>query len=398
MVQDIPSEGKVSSELIEAALKYAGRGWRVLPLHHIVDGKCSCNDPDCEPRNWGKHPRISKWTQRATTDAQTIRQWWRRWPLANIAIHTGKDSGIWMLGPDGPEGIEALAELVHHYGELPRTPTAQSGSGGQHDLFRWPTGGGIINDRNHRDVPIDIRGEGGYFIAAPSRNKNGDYVWQISPDDCDVAEAPEWLLDWCRTKKRSAFRVTASQRASIEERARKYLAKIPGAVSGQGGHPQTFKAARAVVYGFDLGPEVGFRILSEDYNPRCKPEWSEKEIRHKCEEADSKAYWEPRGWLLKDSDRGSSSRTQKDRADPIDEQASLQTRTLAGMRPKPIRWIVPGYIPLGKVVLFAGDGGHGKSTLTLYLAACRSRGLAAFGLEDAAPLTCETLLIQCEDD
>ncbi len=36
------------------------------------------------------------------------------------------------------------------------------------------------------------------------------------------------------------------------ERARKYLAAIPGAVSGQGGHDQTFSAACALVNGFAL--------------------------------------------------------------------------------------------------------------------------------------------------
>src|SRR5262249_26843702 len=85
---------------------------------------------------------------------------------------------------------------------------------------------------------------------------------------------------------------------SIEERAIRYLAKMPEAISKHGGHNRTFAAARVVVYGFDLGPEDGFRILWKHFNPRCRPEWSEKELGHKCEDADTKPYWEPRGWLL----------------------------------------------------------------------------------------------------
>jgi hypothetical protein len=73
---------------------------------------------------------------------------------------------------------------------------------------------------------------------------------------------------------------------------------MPPAVSGQGGHDQTMHAARVVVYGFDLGPEAGFGLLWEHYNPRCEPPWSEAELRHKCQEADAKPFDRPRGWLL----------------------------------------------------------------------------------------------------
>jgi hypothetical protein len=76
----------------------------------------------------------------------------------------------------------------------------------------------------------------------------------------------------------------------------------------------------------------------------------------------------------------------------------LVSASMASVRPKPVRWLVPGRVPLGKVVLAAGDGGHGKSTLALHLAACLSRATAAFGLNYADALDGETLLIQCEDD
>ncbi len=87
-------------------------------------------------------------------------------------------------------------------------------------------------------------------------------------------------------------------------------------------------------------------------------------------------------------------------ADASPEQATpgLVTTCLADVRPQPLRWLVPGYLPLGKLVLIAGDGGHGKSSLTLHLAAVLSRGRPAFGLAYPGALSGETLLIQCEDD
>jgi hypothetical protein len=78
--------------------------------------------------------------------------------------------------------------------------------------------------------------------------------------------------------------------------------------------------------------------------------------------------------------------------------ARLATTCLAGVRPRPLRWLVPDYLPLGKLVLFAGDGGHGKSVLTLALTAAVTTGKPAFGLGYQAPGPADVLLVSCEDD
>jgi hypothetical protein len=44
--------------LLTSALDYARRGWPVFPLHHPVNGHCSCGKSDCS--NIGKHPRYYK--------------------------------------------------------------------------------------------------------------------------------------------------------------------------------------------------------------------------------------------------------------------------------------------------------------------------------------------------
>ena len=47
------------------------------------------------------------------------------------------------------------------------------------------------------------------------------------------------------------------------ERARKYLAKVPPAISGQGGHDQTFHAACVLVLGFALDRGAALELLHE---------------------------------------------------------------------------------------------------------------------------------------
>src|SRR5262245_44815036 len=96
--QDRPQDqDQQAARLLAAALAYASRGWRVIPLHHVVNGKCSCSKADCGSP--GKHPRTQHGVKDGTTDASTIRGWWQTWPSANVAICTGPESGLWVLGP-----------------------------------------------------------------------------------------------------------------------------------------------------------------------------------------------------------------------------------------------------------------------------------------------------------
>jgi len=63
-----------------------------------------------------------------------------------------------------------------------------------------------------------------------------------------------------------------------------------------------------------------------------------------------------------------------------------------------MRWAVPGYIPQGEYMLIAGDGGEGKSLVTLHIAAKFTRGECCFGLQyDPLPPR-SVILAACEDD
>jgi hypothetical protein len=76
----------------------------------------------------------------------------------------------------------------------------------------------------------------------------------------------------------------------------------------------------------------------------------------------------------------------------------LCTATLEGLHMKPLFWLVPNMFPVGKLSLLAGDGGLGKSVISLDLAARVSRGQCAFGLEYVPPPAGRVLLASCEDD
>jgi hypothetical protein len=194
---------KVKKRMLKAALKYARRGWSVLPLQTVRDGTCSCGKPDCE--HPGKHPcydghLLPNGHKSATTDEMTIRRWFKQWPEANIGIATGVESGLVVLDVDREHGgIKTFTELLGRHGVLPKTVQVGTGGGGVHVYFKAP------------DVPVqigcsvgrlgrglDIRADGGYIVAPPSKHGSGKrYQWRAdhSPEEQALAPLPAWLLD-----------------------------------------------------------------------------------------------------------------------------------------------------------------------------------------------------------
>ena len=72
---------------------------------------------------------------------------------------------------------------------------------------------------------------------------------------------------------------------------------MPPAIAGSGGHSQTYAAATALVHGFGIEPLRAMAILQTEYNPRCNPPWSDRELQHKINQAAAKPHDRPFGWL-----------------------------------------------------------------------------------------------------
>ncbi|MEQ1912288.1 MAG: DNA-primase RepB domain-containing protein [Vicinamibacterales bacterium] len=82
----------------------------------------------------------------------------------------------------------------------------------------------------------------------------------------------------------------------LVERARAFLQCVDPAVAGQQGDLRTFRVCCRIVRGFDLSDDEAVRALSE-WNARCEPPWSERELRQKVMNA--RRYGrEPQGGLL----------------------------------------------------------------------------------------------------
>lgn len=166
----------------------ASAGLRVVP---IAPGK--------------KVPMLTAWQTAATDDHDTIDAWWSGLYRGHgVGIRTGwigDDRCLVVVDIDtidhGADGAVALEQLEREHGPLPPTVEAITGSGGRHLFFLADHE--IRNSAGQIGDGIDIRGEGGFVVAAPTLHPNGRrYEWVTSPTEATMAALPHWLADLAR--------------------------------------------------------------------------------------------------------------------------------------------------------------------------------------------------------
>jgi hypothetical protein len=171
-------------------------GWRVFPLR-----------PDTGT------PAFTSWPERATLDAELIREWWTgNYARCGVGIATGPESGMWALDIDVKDanGFASLRELCARHGAgtepFTRTMCVTTPSGGAHVYFRWTdecdAEGGIRNSAKQLAPGLDVRGIRGY-VRAP---EVGAYriVERSGEKFTRVLSAPEWLIPLCKKRRASA--------------------------------------------------------------------------------------------------------------------------------------------------------------------------------------------------
>lgn len=232
----------MTGDLGQAALEYAARGWLVIPLNSPTARGCSCRQADCAKP--GKHPRTAHGLKDASCDPAIIHEWWTRWPDANIGIVTGPESGILVLDVDGRQGEESLIELARRGWRLPDTFTVRTGGGGQHNYFRWPNGANVRNSQSRIAPGLDIRGQGGYVVAPPSRHASGSR-YGINETAIPPAPPPEWLLSPVQAPQGAQARQSATAAGPVIEHPNRtpHLTSLAGTMNKRGMDPTAIEAA-----------------------------------------------------------------------------------------------------------------------------------------------------------
>ena len=189
-------------------------------------------------------------------------------PLPSYVIRSspGRLHVLWQVTGFTKEGAEALQKQLA--GELGTDKAATSCA----QLTRLP---GFLN---HKYMP-------GYEVAA-------DYSETTVPAPPDAFSVGKARLD---------AQAPIHSRPERLERARRYVAAIPPAVSGQHGDLATFQVCCRLVRGFALNDDEALAAIQE-WNASCRPPWSERELRWKLSSA-RRTGKEPVGGLLEPAPR-----------------------------------------------------------------------------------------------
>ena len=253
------------------ASEYRDRGWPVIPLD-------------------GKKPALSSWKEfqerRPTLGELGV---WFGGPspiYTNMGLVTGKVSGIVVVDCDSPEATEYWSNTFE------RSPlVVQTGGGGSHHYYQMPKGVELRNRVRINGRRIDVRANGGYIVAPPSRHPNGTLYSWVNWGDYSLSDVPVLDPVWLQNAKEPADfgQVSLSGHASNGNvtHGRGYISRIH-AVSGEGGSNATFRAACKLRDAGLTADEALTELLA--WNERnAEPPWTEKELIHKVRSAYQRA-------------------------------------------------------------------------------------------------------------
>ena len=277
-----------SDPLLKAAQDYLARGYQPVPVLH---GQ--------------KRPITGGWQNQRLAESDLPSHFNGS---GNIGLLLGAPSGDLV---DVDLDCDEAIELADQY--LPPT-LAVTGRASAPRSHRWYLAAGVKTKRHkdphNGDTMVELRGAGVQTLVGPSVHPSGEPydVLEGEPARVDAAALAQAVAELAQAVVKARYgdepkqpqRQAPSRPRSNDHdltRATKYLDAMPPAISGQGGHDQTYAAATVMVHGFGLDSGNALTLLMERYNPRCEPPWTERELKHKVEDAASKPHDKAYRWL-----------------------------------------------------------------------------------------------------
>jgi len=164
----------------EAAFEYLDMGFSIIP---IVKGT---KEPPKDFK-WGPY-------QQRQPTVEEVEKWFILWPDIQIALVTGMVSNIGVVDADGPSGIKWMRE------KLPVTPVYGKTAKGWHAFYRLTYS---IANKVKFLPELDVRGQGGYVVIAPSIHPNGTQYKLVFPiDGQGWDDLPEFPYDLIQPKNK----------------------------------------------------------------------------------------------------------------------------------------------------------------------------------------------------
>jgi hypothetical protein len=339
----IPTSGEASgtSTMLEAALDYAAKGFKVFAL---------------APKT-KVPPKNSNGFYDATSDPEKVRAMWEENPDANIGIATGH-GGVFVVDIDPEKGGRISIEKLRPAAGWPRSLFSKTGSGGMHFFFRSST---PVRSAQNILPGIDVRGIGGYVVAPPSVHPSGRvYEWATTEE---IAEAPQSLVDFVVSKekqKKPSGRVTEGETIPVGQR------------------DDTLFRCAAGMRGRGMSEEEIFDVLLK-MNRRCEEPLPERDLRRIASSSATRYKPNDYSYALPPGKTVVEGREREPGEDDDVETPRPTLVPVSTIKAEPIAWRWTGRMEAGEVSTLEGLPSAGKSTLGTEIAAAVSTGRALYG-------------------
>jgi hypothetical protein len=253
-----------------------------------------------------KRPQVPGWQKKTLPDMANPTYQSEFDGEVNIGILLGRpSSGLCVIDIEDEAAVEPFLEINPQLHHTLRTKGSRGCSLWLNVEGEYPKPGRFKSAAGK--LVMEWRGDGQQCVIQGKHPKGHDYqiIHPVAPLRLRFSEI-NWPIGLIKPWDKPTFTTITLPAGGWKEGisstdalelARKYVEKAPPAISGEGGHDRTFAVACSLVKGFNL-PIENARPLMEEYNQRCVPRWSSRELEHKLLDADGIPDDQPRGYLL----------------------------------------------------------------------------------------------------
>jgi putative DNA primase/helicase len=174
-----------------------------------------------------KVPAETGWRKKVISSSFKLKAVIRNYPDDNFGIPTGSESELVVIDPDGKKGKRALAKLEAKNYKLPTTVTVITPGDGLHLYYKY-SGANIGNSVSKLGPHIDVRGTGGYVVAAGSTHPNGGvyrYATGKALGEVEIAQLPAWVIKKLKKAKTATVAPVATLTGREVARGKRYAEK-----------------------------------------------------------------------------------------------------------------------------------------------------------------------------
>ncbi len=238
--------------IMDAALEYLEQDFSVIPVDRIT-----------------KKPLIpwKEFQSRFPTEDE-IYEWWEKWPDANVAIVTGKQSNLVVIDSDGVIGGKWVTDNI-----AKTTVYVETSENRFHSYFGYDYTLEIGNSVNLAPE-VDIRGEGGYVVAAPSIHASG-HVYTLKIVGGGWNDLP--MYEPVNGEKNAIIQATTKGNLNLNLTNVKAAPINVGVNKGSRNNTLAALAGKWFNSGLDSAEA---RVLADHWNSSNQPPLGEKELKN----------------------------------------------------------------------------------------------------------------------